>query len=95
MLRLGLHSLSNHVDFDQCGEGRAFDICGIEDHHRPVAGPAVQRDFTSNACLVAAVDMGPLDVNRFAALRGKRPSFLASESRPRRPVSIRGCACRA
>jgi len=70
-LRPGLHALSCLAGFDQSGKGLAFKIGGIEDRHRPVAGPAAQGDFTALAGLLTAVELGPQDVNGLAALAGE------------------------
>jgi hypothetical protein len=70
-LRPGLHTFSRLARFDQSGKGLALEIGDIEDRHRPVAGPAAQGDFTANAWLLTAVELGPQDVNVLAALAGE------------------------
>ena len=77
-LRLGLHAFCRLACFDEGGEGLALEIGGIEDRHRPVAGPAAQGAFSANALLLAAKELGPQDVHRLAALAGEEPRFLAS-----------------
>ena len=70
-LRLGLHALCRLAGFHQAGEGLALEIGGIEDRHQPVAGPPAQGDLTALAGLLAAVKLGPQDVNRVGALAGE------------------------
>jgi hypothetical protein len=66
-----LHAFGRLARFDQAREGFTLEIGGIEDRHRPVAGPAAQGDFPANAWLLAAVQLGPQDVNGLAALAGE------------------------
>jgi hypothetical protein len=75
-LRLGLHAFGSLEGFDQSGEGWALEIGGIEDRHRPVAGPAAQGDLAAIAGLFSAVELGPQDVNRLAALAGEDPELF-------------------
>jgi len=70
-LRLYLLTFRRLPGFDQASEGRALEIGGIEDRHRPVAGPAAQGDFPGLAGLFSAVELGPQDMNRLAALAGE------------------------
>jgi hypothetical protein len=70
-LRPGLHTFSRLARFDQSGKGLALEIGDIEDRHRPVAGPAAQGDFSANALLLAAKELGPQDVHRLAPFTGE------------------------
>ena len=70
-LRLGLHAFCRLACFDQGEKGFALEIGGIEDRHRPVAGPAAQGDFTALAGLLAAVELRPQDLTRLAPLAGE------------------------
>jgi len=75
-LRPGLHTFSRLARFDQGGKGFTLEIGGIEDRHRPVAGPAAQGDLAAIAGLFSAVELGPQDVNRLAALAGEDPELF-------------------
>jgi hypothetical protein len=75
-LRPGLDAFRCLAGFDQSGKGLALEIGGIEDRHRPVACPAAQGDFTAFAWLLAALQLGPQDVNRLAALAGEDAELL-------------------
>ena len=62
-LWLEIYALCHLTGLDQGGEcqgplGLAVEIGGIEDRPRPVAEPAAHSNFTANAWLLAAVQLG-------------------------------------